>query len=71
MYKRQASSLFKRMTVPKAATRPKTLASFREKVKGFQSTVNKSRALKVKRLKREQIVGSKSEICLLYTSRCV
>lgn len=60
-----ASSLFKRMTVPKAATKPKTLASFREKVKGFQSTVNKSRALKVKRLKREQIVGSKSEMGLL------
>ncbi len=60
-----ASSLFKRSSVPKALTRGKTLLSFREKVKGFHTTVNQSKVLKIKKLKYEHIVGSKTVVGLL------
>ncbi|GHB87387.1 TraG family conjugative transposon ATPase [Persicitalea jodogahamensis] len=60
-----ASSLFKRMSVPKALVKGKTLSSFREKVKGFHSTVNQSRVMRVRKLDRNQIVGSRDTVGLL------
>lgn len=60
-----SSSLFKKLSLPRDLTKGKTLTFFREKVKSFASTINQSRLLRVTRLDREQVVGSKQVVGLL------
>lgn len=53
-----ASSLFKRSSI-RALKDPKTLNSFQEKVSSFVSGINQTKSLRLTRLTRDQIVGTK------------
>ncbi len=53
------SSLFKRFSRSKEATKPKTLSGFIEKNKSFASTINQSKLFRIRRLNRLEIAGSK------------
>lgn len=60
-----ASSLFKRMNLSDNLVKGKALANFQEKVKGFVRTVNQSRLFTIRKLDRDQIVGTKETMGLL------
>lgn len=60
-----ASSLFKRSLVPKPLRDEKNLLNFREKVASFVAGVNQTKSLRLTRLDRNQIVGTKDTPGLL------
>lgn len=63
--KSTGSSLFKKFSTVKEITKSKTLTGFIDKNKAFVASVNQSRLLKVRKLSRQEIVGSKQEAGLL------
>ncbi|MFN3852206.1 MAG: TraG family conjugative transposon ATPase [Spirosomataceae bacterium] len=60
-----ASAIFRRHFVPKDVIEQETIASFWQKVKSFQVSLNQSKILTVSLLKREDFVGSKQSEGLL------
>lgn len=60
-----ASSLFKKSILPKQFKDNKLLTSFQEKVSSFVSAINQTRSLKLTKMSRDEIVGSKADPGLL------
>ncbi|MGM9512462.1 TraG family conjugative transposon ATPase [Larkinella sp. GY13] len=60
-----ASSLFKRSITPKGLRDEKVLISFQEKVSSFVSGINQTKSLRLTKLNREQIVGTRETPGLL------
>lgn len=60
-----ASAIFRRHLVPKDVIEQETIAAFWQKVKSFQASLNQSKILTVRLLKREDFVGTKQSEGLL------